>query len=69
MIKAKATKHDGKDIYIIGLSYENLQRLKDDKPIVFNGQEIGLGDCEILIFSAMTESLMAAQINAIYGKG
>lgn len=43
---------------ILGLSDENLRRLKDDQPIKFNLKELGLEDVEVIIFNGKDESSM-----------
>ncbi len=43
---------------ILGLSDENLRRLQNDEPIVFNLQELGLPDYEVVIFNGKTEQTM-----------
>lgn len=42
MIKALALYVDGNSRVILGLSYENVRRLKEDDPILFNLSELGL---------------------------
>lgn len=53
MIKAKTSKG-----IILGLSDENLERLKAGQPIVFNLSELGLPDNEVMIFNGKTEQDM-----------
>ncbi len=48
---------------ILGLSHENLDRLKADQPIKFNLKELNMGDVEVMIFAAKDESTM---INLMY---
>ncbi|MES2287442.1 MAG: hypothetical protein V4547_17240 [Bacteroidota bacterium] len=43
---------------ILGLSDENLERLKKDQPIKFNLKELGLQDVEVFIFNGKTEQVM-----------
>ena len=47
---------------ILGLSHENLSRLKEGEPIKLNLKDVGLHDVEILIFSGETEESMKAQL-------
>lgn len=65
---AKGTK-DGKPVTIIclGLSHENLRRLKADEPIIFTGSVFEMPDVEFLIFSEIDEESMAAKFNDLIG--
>jgi hypothetical protein len=62
MLKAKKG-----DLYVLGLSDENMKRLKDDQPIKFNLSELGLGKGEILIFNGRDETTMALMLERITG--
>lgn len=53
MIKLRKDK-----MVALGLSHENLRRLKNNEPIKFNLEELGLGDVEMIIFSGETEETM-----------
>ena len=57
MLKASA----GKTV-ILGLSHENLKRLKKGNPIKLNLSEMGFDDQEIIIMSGATEQSMAAML-------
>lgn len=57
MIKAKT-----KDTIYLGLSDENLRRLKNNEPILFNLKELGLMDMDVLIFNGTTEDVMYSMI-------
>lgn len=46
------------NMIILGLSDENIKRLKQDQPIKFNLKDLGLQDMEVLIFSAKNEQAM-----------
>lgn len=59
MIKFTAKTADGGKLVGIGLSHENLKRLKDNSPIRFKGEAIGLPDLDFLIFSGKSEEAMA----------
>lgn len=54
-------------LVILGLSHENLRRLKAQYPIKFDGAEIGLEDTEIVIFAGETERSMGREIAALVG--
>lgn len=43
---------------ILGLSDENLRRLKNNEPIRFNLNELGIGDYDVIIFNGKTEQSM-----------
>jgi hypothetical protein len=70
MLKISFTgKKAGKPLkgIVFGLSYTNLERLKDGQPIVINGDEVRLPGYEILIFSGPTEQSMAREIHELIG--
>ena len=50
MIKAKKGNQ-----LILGLSDENMRRLKNNEPISFNLKEVGFGDIDVFIFNGRTE--------------
>lgn len=52
---------------IFGLSYVNLLRLREGKPITFRGEDVGLSDVEFLIFSGETEQFMAREMSDLVG--
>ena len=62
MIKFTATTPDKRKLLCVGLSHANLKRLKDDQPIRFKGEDVGLPDQDFLIFFGETEESLAAQI-------
>lgn len=53
MIKAKKD-----NVLILGLSDENLTRLKKGQPIKFNLNELGMEDIEVVIFNGKDEQEM-----------
>jgi hypothetical protein len=53
MVKAKKG-----NALIIGLSDENIRRLKNDQPIKFNMADVGFPAIEVFIFSAKDEQTM-----------
>ena len=61
MLKAKG-EIDGRPIFLIGLSFANLDRLRADQPIKFDGRDFGF-DGDILIFAGATEAAMAESLN------
>jgi len=58
MIKAKTS--DGK--IILGLSEENIIRLKQGKPIAINLKEMGVGDIPLFIMYGKTEADIVVQL-------
>jgi len=55
MIKATMQTNEGKDILLLGLSAENINRLKEGKPIHIAGDELGL-DNDVLLVYGETEA-------------
>jgi hypothetical protein len=65
MIKAKGRRPDGRAFVVLGLSHENLRRLKDDQPIVISGESLHLPDVDsIYIFAGETEQSMTRELHA-----
>lgn len=62
MIKFTATTADNRKLLGIGLSHGNLERLKDNQPIRFKGEDVGLPGQDVLIFAGKTEESMAADM-------
>lgn len=58
MIKARGTAPDGRPVLVLGLSHDNLDRLRAGQPITFDAKPYGY-DGEILIFAGKTEKAMA----------
>lgn len=62
MIKAKLKGKDG-PIIVLGLSHENLRRLKDRKPILFDLSELGIQpSVPVMIFTGKDEDAMRAEL-------
>jgi len=51
-------EQNGRKVLIFGLSYVNLERLKDGKPIQVFGEEMGI-PYNVVIFAGETEQAMA----------
>jgi len=66
MIKATMRTKEGKDILLLGLSGENVRRLKDGKPIHINGSEMGLGN-DIVIMYGETEAHLYKELQPMVG--
>lgn len=63
MIKATIADREGRPrMLLLGLSHENLNRLRGGEPIKFNQQEVGFtDDVEVLIFAGKTEAEIVAE--------
>jgi len=69
MMKAMATGKDGRSILLIGLSFRNLERFRNeagDTFIKIDGKEMGL-PVDIMIFSGETEAHCAEYISGGIG--
>lgn len=58
MIKFTVNNNDGRKLIGLGLSFENLKRLKEGKPIHIQGEEIGFPSINLIVFSGETEESM-----------
>ena len=71
MLKMYANgEKDGKPIRLVifGLSFKNLDKLREGMPIKFNGVTAGLSDdIEFMIFSGATEQSMQREIAELIG--
>lgn len=65
MIKFTATTADNRKLLGIGLSYVNLDRLRDNRPIRFKGEDLDLDGVDILLFAGATEDSMAKQMDPL----
>ena len=63
MVKFRAGNKIG-----FGLSEGNVQKLKEGKPIAFNGNEVGIPGVEIMIFYGETEEQMQRDMEPFIGK-
>ena len=64
----KTVHSDGeKKIITLGLSWENLKRLKGGQPILIDGADIGVQNIEIFIFSGINERKMAERLTGSIG--
>ena len=61
MIKASGTATDGRRWLFLGLSFDNLDRLRAGQPVRFPGETYGFSG-EILIFAGETEATMTAAL-------
>jgi hypothetical protein len=60
MIKARGTI-DGKDTVILGFSDENIDRLRDDEPIMFDGAPYGI-PMQVVIMWGKDEGALAKKL-------
>jgi hypothetical protein len=71
MLKIYANgEKDGKQIklVVLGLSYVNLDRLRQGQPIKFNGATVGLdNNIEFMIFSGQSEQTMQREFHELIG--
>lgn len=64
MIKARAG-----NAIVLGLSKINLDRLKEGKPIAFDGKEIGIPNRRIFIMYGETELEIIHELEEVTGNG
>ena len=68
MVKMVATHEDGSKILMLGLSQENVNRLKEGKPILFGTEDLGLGwNGRVCIFYGKTEHDMLEDVSGWIG--
>ena len=67
-MRGKGTKN-GKpiDFIVLGLSHENLRRLKQGQPIKIEGEQFNLPGFEFLIFSGKDERTMGREFAELVG--
>jgi hypothetical protein len=59
MVKFKMTSDKGRSIYGLGITEKNIEMLQLGKPIHVHGEEIGLGNTEIVVFYGKDERAIA----------
>jgi hypothetical protein len=64
MIKARAVIK-GQDVIIFGLEKPNLDALMDNKPIMFDGQHVGLHNLKIIIIAGETQADLMEDLRAL----
>lgn len=68
MIKMSGTSKDGKrKVVLLGLSEGNLMRLREKKPIVIIGEEIGWPEQDIVICWGETEDALTKELAHLIG--
>ena len=60
MIRASGTAN-GRPLMVLGLSDENMQRIRNGQPIEFDAAELGI-DCRVLIVGGKTEDGIRGQL-------
>jgi hypothetical protein len=65
MLKWKGTI-DGREIFMIGLSFGNLDRLRADEPILIKGRDVGFS-YDILICAEATDQELLRKFSAGIG--
>lgn len=66
MIKARGTHRDGQPVVILGLTDQNLERMRAGQPIAFHGgADLGL-ECHVMIMWGPSEPAIARELG-IYG--
>ncbi len=63
MIKFTATGNDGRKHLFLGLSFKNLELLRQDKPIKIIAEEVGISH-DVMIFAGETEQAMVDMLIA-----
>jgi len=61
MIKGKANQENGRELVILGISQENVTRLKEGKPIMVHGTEIKI-PVDIMIYYGATDQDLVKQM-------
>ena len=69
MIKFKGKTKEGKSLIGFGLSSENIERLKCDKPIHFDGDSLQIEGVEFVILYGETEDKIYADLKEVFTIG
>lgn len=64
MIKAVINREPGRPLVLLGISAENVRRLRDNQPILFDGAEISLPGYEFSIVYGDTEQALVGELRA-----
>lgn len=62
MIKFTLTAASGKRVLGIGLSDENIKRLKEKDPILFDAAAVGIDNLDVLIMHGETEDSIREEL-------
>lgn len=63
VIKAVVVK-DERRLLLLGVSEENVRRLRDGKPIAFPGEDVGLDGWDVAIVHGQTEQSLVGELRA-----
>lgn len=63
MLRASSTSGDGRRLMLLGLTPENVRRLKDGEPILVDCAELGV-DARLTIMFGQTERAIAAELRS-----
>lgn len=66
MLKASAESRDGRNLVVLGLSQNNVDRLVAGEPILMDLAEFG-ADTRLLIFAGSTEEQMTEEFRSMLG--
>lgn len=66
MIKATMQTEEGKNILLLGISAENVDRLKEGKPIHITGEDLGLCN-DVLLMYGDTEAQIYKELQPMIG--
>jgi hypothetical protein len=66
MIKVSGARENGQRFVLLGLSDDNVKRLREGKPIHVFGAELG-ADHDIIIAWGPTEDAIAADLSKLFG--
>mgnify|MGYP001615729906 CR=1 FL=1 len=67
MIRFGATGGDGRNIIGLGVTAENIERLRHDKPIFVAGETVGAPGHDIVIFYGESEYALTEKLAALIG--
>ena len=68
MIKMGGTTKSGRKLVILGLSEMNLVRLREKKPLVVHGVEVGVPELEMLVICwGETEDALTKELGSLIG--
>lgn len=61
------SEKNGHTVVTLGLSHRNLDLLRAGRPIMFNGNDVGLPDVEFIIFAGKDERTMQREVAGAIG--
>jgi hypothetical protein len=63
VIKAVFSLKKNRKLLLIGLSDETMRRLREDMPIHFKGEQLGLDDLDVAIVAGRDEASITKQLH------